>query len=268
MSSLAALRALVRTFPSALLGFSGGVDSALLAVVLREELGHDRLLAVLGRSPSVSVDQIATARKLAEAFDLPLLEVDTDELSDPQYAANPVNRCYFCKRALWGRLAAEARARDLAVVCDGTQMDDLRDHRPGRAAGERAGVRSPLAEAGLSKSTIRAAARDLGVPIWDAPASPCLASRVAYGVQITPGRLQQIDAAEGYLRSLGATGDLRVRHDGVRARIEAEPRHLSWLGAQLLTITDHFATLGFAEVELDPRGYRRGSLLADVGPRR
>jgi uncharacterized protein len=265
MSSLAAVRALVRTFPSALLGYSGGVDSALLAVVLRQELGRDRMLAVLGRSASVPHGQVDTARQLAQTFDLPLLELDTNELADPQYAANPVNRCFYCKRELWAQLASAARARGLAVVCDGTNADDLHEHRPGRAAGQQAEVRSPLAEAGLTKTAIRTAARLLGVPIWDAPASPCLASRVAYGVAITPGRLHQVEAAEAYLRALGVTGDLRVRHDGARARIEAELRHLPWLTAGLSAITEHLTMLGFAEVELDPRGYRRGSLLAAAG---
>ncbi|HXQ29688.1 MAG TPA: ATP-dependent sacrificial sulfur transferase LarE [Gemmatimonadales bacterium] len=264
MSSLAAVRALVRTFRSALLGYSGGVDSALLAVVLRQELGRDRMLAALGRSPSVSQDQIATARQIAAAFDLPLLEVETDELADPQYAANPTNRCFFCKRALWARLTALAGARGLAFVCDGTHVDDAGDHRPGRAAGLLVSVRSPLAEVGMRKADVRAAARELGLPTWDAPASPCLASRVAYGIAITPARLAQVEEAEAYLRGLGVTGDLRVRHHGAHARIEAEAHHLPWLTRQLPAIGQRLAALGFSEVELDPRGYRRGGLLADA----
>jgi uncharacterized protein len=258
---LARLRSLVRTFSSALLGYSGGVDSACLAVVLRQELGRDRLLAVIGRSASYPAAQWEVARRVAAQFDLPLLEIETQELDDPDYRANPTNRCFFCKRELWARLTAEARARGLAVVCDGTITDDLREHRPGRAAGLEAGIRSPLAEAGMSKADVRAAARVLGLPIWDAPAAPCLSSRVAYGLTITPSRLGQVEAAEAFLRGLGVPGDLRVRHHGDRARIEAEPAWIPWLAERLAPVAARFRALGFARVEIDPRGYRRGSLL-------
>jgi len=264
MTALAAVRAVVRGFPSALLGYSGGVDSACLAVVLRQELGPRRMLAAIGRSASYPAEQLERARAVAAQFDIPLAELDTHELADPRYRANPTNRCFFCKEELWTVLGAEAARRGLAVLCDGTIADDWREHRPGRAAGARAGVRSPLAEAGLGKDAVRDAARGLGLPVWDAPAAPCLSSRVAYGVAITGQRLRQIEAAEEYLRGLGVTGDLRVRHDGVAARIEAEPRHLVWLGARLGEIRTHLSGLGFAAVALDPRGYRRGSLLADA----
>ena len=260
--SLPALRALARGIPSTLVGYSGGVDSALLAVVLRQELGPERMLAAVGRSPSYPAAQWATARAVAECFDVPLVELDTYELDDPSYLANPTNRCFFCKTELWSRLIPEARARGLAVVCDGTNADDLGEHRPGYAAGVAAGVRSPLAEAGLTKTDVRAAARELGLPIWDAPAAPCLSSRVAYGIAITPGRLAQVEQAEAYLRELGVTGDLRVRHLGERARIEVEPRWIPWLVERLPAVERRLRELGFTAVELDPRGYRRGSLLA------
>src|SRR6266487_5317824 len=227
--TVAALRELVRTFPSALLGYSGGVDSAYLAVVLRRELGRGRMVAAIGRSASYPQAQWAAARAVAERFDVPLVEVATRELEDPNYLANPTNRCFFCKTELWRRLLPEARARGLAVVCDGTNADDLSEHRPGYAAGVAAGVRSPLAEAGFTKANVRAAARELGVPIWDAPAAPCLSSRVAYGIAITPGRLAQVEQGEAYLRQLGVTGDLRLRHHGECARIEVEPRWIPWL---------------------------------------
>jgi uncharacterized protein len=264
---LAALRALVRSFPSALLGYSGGVDSALLAVVLRQELGRERMLAAVGRSASYPAAQWAVARELAARFDVPLIELATHELEDPRYLANPTNRCFFCKSELWDRLVPEARARGLAVVCDGTNADDLREHRPGSAAGRRAGVRSPLADAGLTKRDVRAAARALGLPVWDAPAAPCLSSRVAYGIAITPERLAQVEAAEAYLRRLGVAGDLRVRHLGERARIEVEPRWIPWVRERLDAVAGRLRALGFAAVDLDPRGYRRGSLLAErAGP--
>ncbi|MGE5803603.1 MAG: ATP-dependent sacrificial sulfur transferase LarE [Gemmatimonadota bacterium] len=256
-----ALRALIRTYPSVLLGYSGGVDSALLAVVLRQELGRDRMLAAIGRSASYPEAQWQAAIEVARRFDIPLIEIATHELEDANYLANPTNRCFYCKTELWNRLVPLARERGLAVVCDGTNADDLHEHRPGKAAGARAGVRSPLAEAGLTKAEIRAASRELGLPTWDAPAAPCLSSRVQYGLAITPSRLKQVEAGEAYLRSLGVTGDLRVRHLGERARVEVEPTWIPWVEQRRAAITDHLTTLGFAEVEIDPRGYRRGSLL-------
>jgi uncharacterized protein len=261
---LSALRSLVRTFPSALLGYSGGVDSACLAVVLRQELGRERMCAAIGRSASYPQAQWEAARETAARFDVPLLEVDTFELRDPDYAANPTNRCFFCKRELWTRLTAVAGARGFAVVCDGTIADDLREHRPGHAAGVQAGIRSPLAEVGMTKADVRAAARALGLALWDAPAAPCLSSRVAYGLAITPSRLKQVEGAEAYLRALGVTGDLRVRHHGARARIEAEPRWIPWLTERIGSITERLVALGFPEVEIDPRGYRRGSLILET----
>ncbi len=260
---LVALRQLLRAYPSALLGYSGGVDSALVAVLLRQELGRDRMLAVIGRSASYPRAQWETAHALAREFDIPVVEIATDELEDPRYRENPTNRCFFCKRALWRRLGSEAAARGLAVLCDGTNADDLAEHRPGAAAGRAAAVRSPLAEAGMTKAAVRAAARALGIPSWDAPAAPCLSSRVAYGIAITPHRLAQIEQAEAFLRELGVMGDLRVRHHGFHARIEVEPPWISWLRERQTLVAERLTALGFAAVEVDPRGYRRGSLLAD-----
>jgi len=267
-SPIADLRGLVRTFPSALLGYSGGVDSAFLEVVLRQELGRSRMLAAIGRSASYPEAQWRSARDVADRFDIPVLEVDTHELEDPNYLTNSTNRCFYCKTELWSRLVPLARARGFAVVCDGTNADDLSEgeHRPGRAAGEQAGVRSPLAEAGLTKAAIRAASRELGLPTWDAPAAPCLSSRVQYGLQITPARLRQVESAEAYLRELGVRGDLRVRHRGGAARIEVEPAWISWAEQRLEAIAARLTALGFAHVELDPRGYRRGSLLESSSP--
>jgi len=260
------LRALVRTYPSVLLGYSGGVDSAFLAVVLRQELGKERMLAAIGRSASYPEAQWRSALEVVARFDIPLLEIHTHELEDPNYLANPTNRCFYCKTELWSKLVPLARERELAVVCDGTNADDLHEHRPGKAAGMNAGVRSPLAEVGLTKSQIRAASRELGLPTWDAPAAPCLSSRVQYGLSITPSRLKQVEASEAYLRELGVTGDVRVRHLGDLARLEVEPSWIPWVEARRATITAHLATLGFAQVEVDPRGYRRGSLLERSSP--
>ena len=260
------LRALVQQFPSVLLGYSGGVDSALLAVVLRQELGRDRMLAAIGRSASYPDAQWQVARDVAARFDIPLVEIETHELEDENYLANPTNRCFYCKTELWHQLVPLARERGLAVVCDGTNADDLREHRPGKAAGVAAGVRSPLAEAGLTKAEIRVASRELGLPTWDAPAAPCLSSRVQYGLSITPSRLKQVEQGEAYLRRLGISGDLRVRHLGGAARIEVEPTWIPWLEARREAVSAHLSGLGFAQVEIDPRGYRRGSLLERSSP--
>lgn len=262
-TSLSALRMAVREFPSALLGFSGGVDSALLGVVLRQELGPERMLAAIGRSASLPAEQWEIAHAVAAQFDVPVAEVDTHELDDPQYLANPTNRCFFCKNELWRRLQDLAAVRGFTVVCDGTNADDLGEHRPGFAAGVKAGVRSPLAESGLGKDDVRAAARSLGLPNWDAPAAPCLSSRVQYGLQITPRRLQQVEEGEAFLRGLGVRGNLRVRHQGDTASIEVEPEWIPWLESRRVEIAVHLHDLGFDEVAVDPRGYRRGSLLRD-----
>lgn len=260
---LNALRTVVREFPSALVGYSGGVDSALLAVVLRQELGPDRMLAAIGRSASLPAEQRAMAHAVATQFDVPVAEVDTYELEDPRYLANPTNRCLFCKSELWGRLWELADMRGFPVVCDGTNADDLSEHRPGHAAGRNAGVRSPLVVAGLGKADVRAAARSIGLPNWDAPAAPCLSSRVQYGLHITPRRLRQVEAGEAFLRGLGVRGNLRVRHQGDSARIEVEPEWIPWLESRRVEIVERLHRLGFNKVAVDPRGYRRGSLLPD-----
>src|SRR3989442_368491 len=256
-AELSALRAVVHTYPSALLGYSGGVDSALLAVVLRQELGRDRMVAAIGRSASYPRAQWETARDIATRFDVPVIEIATFELDNPNYLANPTNRCFYCKTELWRRLVPEARARRLAVVCDGTNADDLGggEHRPGYAAGQRAGVRSPLAEIGMTKAQIREASHSLGLPTWDAPAAPCLSSRVVYGLTITPERLRQVEAAERYLRELGVTGDLRVRHHGGSgARIEVEPPWIPWLEQRPHRGTARLAGLGVRGGGGGPRG--------------
>ena len=261
MLPIDALRAHLATLGRVLLGYSGGVDSALLAVAGRQALGREHFLAVIGRSASYPEAQYSVALDLAARFDVPVLEVDTHELEDERYLANPVNRCYFCKSELWTRLGAVAAERRFDIIIDGTNADDLGEHRPGlRAAGEMK-VRSPFAELGWTKADVRAASRELGLPTWDAPAAPCLSSRVRYGISITPERLAQVEQGEAFLRGLGVAGDLRVRHLGESARIEVAPDELDRVRGAWDAVVGHFAALGFASVELDPRGYRRGSLL-------
>lgn len=249
-----------------LLGYSGGVDSTLLAVVGHRALGPDRFLAVVGRSASYPEAQRQTAVELATRYDVPLLQVDTGELADARYLANATNRCYFCKTELWTRLGRVARERGFDTIIDGTNADDLGEHRPGMRAGEEQGVRSPLAELGWSKARVREASWALGLPTWDAPAAPCLSSRVVYGLEITPARLRQIEDGEAYLRALGVTGDLRVRHHGDRARLEMAPDQMARVRGEWAAVERFFSGLGFAAVELDPAGYRRGGLLSLASP--
>lgn len=264
MILLPALESHLTTLGRVLLGYSGGVDSALLAVTARRVLGPERFLAVIGRSASYPGAQYATALELAHRFDIPLLELATDELDDPAYRANPVDRCYFCKRELWHRLSAVAATRGFDSIIDGTNADDLTEHRPGLKAAAERSIRSPLAELGWTKAMVREAARRLELPTWDAPASPCLASRITYGLEVTPTRLGQVESAEAFLRELGVTGDLRVRHRGDHASIEVAAAMHDPVRRRWSDIEDRLTSLGFARVELDPRGYRRGGLLADL----
>src|SRR2546427_4170659 len=219
------------------------------------------MVAAIGRSASYPTAQWETARNLATRFDVPVIEIETHELAVPNYLANSPNRCFYCKTELWSRLVPEARARGFAVVCDGTNADDLHEHRPGRAAGLAAGIRSPLAEAGFTKSAVREAARALGLPIWDAPAAPCLSSRVQYGLMVTPARLRQGEEGEAYLRALGVTGDLRGRHFGDAARIEGEPRWIPRLQARSRDAAGRPADPGLSRGRIAPPGHPPGSPL-------
>jgi uncharacterized protein len=262
MATLSALRAQLQGMGKVLLGYSGGVDSALLAVVGTKALGRDQFLAVIGRSGSYPLAQYEVAMEVARRFRVPLATVKTGELDDPRYAANPVNRCFFCKAELWSRLRPEADKRGFDTVIDGTNADDLHEHRPGFSAGSAFGVRSPLAELGWTKADVREAARGLGLSVWDAPASPCLASRIRHGVAVTPARLGQVEAGEAFLRGMGIRGDVRVRHHDRLARLEVEHEWFSLLDDRWPEVRAFFLSLGFDHVERDPAGYRRGSLLA------
>jgi uncharacterized protein len=244
------------------IGFSGGVDSAYLAVAARLSLGPDRVLAIIGRSPSYPAAQWAAARQVACAFDVPVLELDTAELEDPRYAANPSNRCYFCKTELWTKLVPVARERGFATIVDGTNADDVTDWRPGKQAPREQAVASPLAELGFSTQYIRDASRRLGLPTWQQPSSPCLSSRLPYGTEVTPARLRQIERAEESLRGLGIAGDLRVRYHEDLARVELAPDELSrWLEpGRFAQLRNALVGAGFERVALDLRGFRSGSL--------
>ena len=247
---------------SVLVGFSGGVDSAYLACVAVDVLGSANVLAVIGRSPSFPAAQWEAAREVASRFGVPVLEVDTFELDDPRYAANPANRCYFCKTELWSRLAPVATEHGLACIIDGTNADDLADFRPGATAAREWNVRSPLAILGFTKAEIRTLSKARGIPTWQQPSAPCLSSRIPYGTAVTPARLRRIEHAEAALRALGVTGDLRVRFHGDLARVELPQSDIArWLepnAAEQLRAA--VVSAGFARVAVDLRGFRSGSL--------
>jgi pyridinium-3,5-biscarboxylic acid mononucleotide sulfurtransferase len=262
MADLEKLRTHLLGMGRVVLGYSGGVDSTLLAVVGAGTLGPERFLAVTGRSASYPEVQYQTAFELARRYDVPFLEIETHELDDPRYLQNSPDRCYFCKSELWTRLAAVARDRGFDTVIDGTHAEDLGEHRPGLRAAAEQSIRSPLAELGWTKADVRKGALQLDLPIWDAPAAPCLSSRVRYGLEITSERLRQVEEAEAFLRSIGVAGDLRVRHHGISARIEVTPNQMARVEAEWGSVEAEFGRLGFVEVEMDPNGYRRGSLLA------
>ena len=264
------LIAWLESHESLLLGFSGGVDSAYLACVAIEAVGAARFLAVIGRSASYPAEQWQTAREVASRAGIVVLEVDTHEMDDPRYVANPTNRCYFCKSELWNVLARVRAERGLATIIDGTNADDLSDHRPGKRAATEQGIRSPLAELGFTKSDIRDLSRARGIPTWSQPSSPCLSSRLPYGTPVTVTRLSAVERAERALRALGVSGNLRVRHHGDIARVEMDVAELDrWSAAESSAqLSDAVRAAGFATVDIDPRGFRSGSLnvLAGVVP--
>ncbi len=244
----------------ALIAYSGGVDSTLVAKIAYDVLG-DRALAITAESPSLLPEELEDARIQAAAIGIVHEVVQTSEMDNPNYTSNPINRCYFCKSELHDTLKPLALERGYPYVVDGVNADDLGDYRPGIQAAKERGARSPLAEVGVTKAEVRQLSKQLGLPWWDKPAQPCLSSRFPYGEEITVGKLQRVGRAEIYLRRLGFS-NLRVRSEGDTARIELPPEHIKEfvLTTDLPILVSAFQEFGFIYVTLDLEGYRSGKL--------
>jgi len=266
------MRRIIRSLERVAVAFSAGADSTFALKVALDVLGPDNVLAVVGRSDSLPQAELEAAQTLASELGAELAVVAPGELGNADYAANPQNRCYYCKNMLYGEIERFARARGITQIINGTNADDYSDWRPGITAGEERRVRSPVAEAGLTKAEVRELSRRLGLPTSDKPASPCLASRVQYGEQITAEKLRMIESCEAFLHKLGLR-ECRVRHHHRLARIEVPPDQIARLADAHTRrrIVEHFRKAGYQYVTLDLQGFRSGSMNEVIGvgmPRR
>jgi uncharacterized protein len=253
----------LRSLESALVAYSGGVDSALLLALAREALG-ERAVAFTAVSPAVAADELEGARAVARQLGARHVEQGSSELEDPRYASNPINRCYFCKTELYTLATAQARTLGLAAVVSGTNADELADYRPGLLAASEHEVVQPLAEVGLTKAEIRMLSRELGLPTWDKPQQPCLSSRIPYGTEVTPERLAQLAQSEMALRALGLR-EFRVRYHGEIARIETGSEDFERLVGVRAEAAAALKAAGFKFVTIDLEPFRSGRLNEAAG---
>lgn len=260
-SKIDKLKAVIRSRPKALVAFSGGVDSTLLLKVCRDVLGPAPVTAVTGVSQTYTPEEMATARRVARGLGVRHVLIKTDELACAAFAVNPADRCYHCKKELFGKIADLARILGVDAFYDASNVDDLSDYRPGRRATEELGVVSPLVLAGFTKKDVRALSKRLGLASWNKPANPCLASRVPYGTPITQETLDKIRAGEKFLRSLGFPV-VRLRHHGELARIEVPAADLPRITrpATARKIAVKLGSIGYLWTAVDLEGYRMGSL--------
>jgi uncharacterized protein len=255
------LEGIVKSYGSALVAFSGGVDSSLALAVSARALPRERVLAVTSNNETYLPSELEGAEAFARSLGVDHLVVNTRELDDPNYASNPNNRCYFCKSTLYSDLAKIAGEKGFQCVIDGANKDDEGDYRPGRKAAKELEVVSPLSLAGVGKTEVRELARYLGLPSWDKPALACLSSRFPYGQEITPEKLAQVARAEEFMRSRGYA-QVRVRHHGEIARLEVGPGEMERAFAEREEISAELKAAGFLYVALDLAGYTPGSLNA------
>ncbi len=260
------LESMVTPYGSALVAFSGGVDSSLALAIAARALPKERVLAVTSNNETYLPSELDLASGLAGSLGVEHLVVNTRELDDPNYSSNPTNRCYFCKSTLYSDLEALAEERGYGCVVDGANADDEGDYRPGRKAAKELGVVSPLSRVGVGKEEVRKLAKYLGLPSWDKPALACLSSRFPYGQEITPEKLTQVARAEEFMRSRGF-GQVRVRHHGEIARLEVGPDEIERAFAEREEISAELKDAGFLYVALELDGYKSGSLNTALGKR-
>lgn len=256
---LKALEMWFQQHSGALVAFSGGVDSSLVAFLARRYLGKDCMLALISASPSLKASELEAARDFARTNDIPLQVTVTREIENPNYFKNHINRCYFCKHSLYDHLSDWLEKSPGWSVLNGTNLDDLGDYRPGLQAAKEFKVYSPLADCGIDKKAVRSIAEQLSLSCWDKPASPCLASRIPYGQRVTVEKLKQIEQAEAWLLAEGFRVN-RVRHYGQMAKIEVPLPDLSRLEERRDELTKTFRSFGFEKIEIDAEGFVSGKL--------
>jgi uncharacterized protein len=264
-AKLEKLKAILGAADGLIVAFSGGVDSTFLLKVAHMTIG-DRALGLTAASPTAPPGELEAAAELAALIGCRHIVIDSHELDNPAFSENPANRCYFCKDELYGICRRQAEKLGIATVADGTNLDDLKDHRPGLKAAKEQNIRHPLVEAGMAKEDIRRLSRELGLPSWDKPAIACLSSRFPYGVEINLERLEKIGACEKTLKELRFR-EFRVRFHGETARIEVAVEEIGRLFDQATreTIVRKFKEIGFTFVSLDLEGYRAGSMNEALG---